>query len=270
MVICHSSLKYVLLFLYMRRLVFLGFVFAFLFGLFMTPVLSAKPTDIPEEDGIYDEPGHPGVKVRVFVHRERPAKPSTPPTTVCKDDLDSNSFVHKEAWKLPLTWTYNLNPSSVPASVGSGDLQIIAENGFNGWESASGNKVNFIEGPTTTVSRQAYDYVNVVTWGRTSGSALGVTYIRYNSTGAVLDVDTIMNTKIAWSWSNSNTCGLSSTYDAEDIMTHELGHWLGLTDEYDAASYQNATMYGYGAKGEVKKVTLTTGDSAGAFAIYNP
>ena len=92
----------------MRRLVFLGFAFAFLFGLFMTPVLSAKPTDIPEEDGIYDEPGHPGVKVRVFVHRERPAKPSTPPTLVCElTDPSSTAVVGKEAWKLTPTWAYN-------------------------------------------------------------------------------------------------------------------------------------------------------------------
>ncbi len=255
----------------MKRLIFAGFIFAFLFGLLVTPVFSAKSTDIPEEDGTYDDPGHPGVRVRVFVHRERPTK-EPPPLYVCSDDPNSDALVHREAWKLPSTWTYNLNPSSVPASVGSGNLATIAGNGFDDWRSASGNRITFSQGPVTTIARQAYDGINIVAWGRTSGSALAVTYIRYNGiTGEVLDLDTIMNKKFAWSWADSNICtNYANTYDAEDIMTHELGHWLGLTDEYDVTNYQDATMYGYGGKGEVKKVTLTTGDSDGAHAIYNP
>ena len=43
-----------------------------------------------------------------------------------------------------------------------------------------------------------------------------------------------------------------------------------MDDMYDSVNYQNATMFGYGAKGEVKKVTLTTGDKSGAYKIYNP
>ena len=58
--------------------------------------------------------------------------------------------------------------------------------------------------------------------------------------------------------------------NAENILNHELGHWLGLEDQYDAANFQYATMYGYGSKGEVLKNTLTDGDNTGAFSIYNP
>lgn len=232
---------------------------------------------IPEKSGVYDDPDHPGVKVRVFVHPEpgRGAQPEKPTTSessalVCNlADPDSSALVAAAGWKLPATWTYNLNPSSVPSSVGGGNLATIVGNGFADWTAAANSKVTFTQGSNTSVARQAYDQKNIIAWGRTSGSALGVTYVRYyTSTGQVVDVDTIMNKKFAWKWANSNSCAEPTVYDAENIITHELGHWIGMDDEYDAA-YVDNTMYGYGSKGEVKKNTLTTGDNAGAAAIYN-
>lgn len=225
--------------------------------------------DIPEKNGTYDDPDHPGVKVRVFVHPERPTKTQSSALVCNLADPDSTASVSAAGWKLPSAWTYHLNPSSVPSSVGGSNLPTIAANGFADWTAAANNKVTFTRGSNTTVTRQAYDNRNIVAWGRTSGNALGVTYIRYfTSTGQVVDVDTIMNKKFPWKWSNSNTCAESSAYDAENILNHELGHWLGLDDMYTVPFIDN-TMYGYGSKGEVKKNTLTTGDTAGATDIYN-
>lgn len=232
---------------------------------------------IPDVSGTYDDPDHPGVKVRVFVHPEpsRGAHPERPTkdessVLVCNlADPDSSAVAGAAGWKLPSAWTYNLNPSSVPSSVGGSNLPTIVGNGFADWTAAAGNKVTFTKGPNTSVTRQAYDQKNVIAWGRTSGSALGVTYIRYyTSTGQVVDVDTIMNKKFPWKWSTQAQCAESTAYDAENIMNHELGHWLGLDDMY-TATYVDNTMYGYGSKGEVKKNTLTTGDNAGTAAIYN-
>lgn len=223
---------------------------------------------VPEKSGTYDDPDHPGVKVRVFVHGEKPTKAQSSALICELPDPDSNAVVGPAGWHLPSSWTYQLNPSSVPSSIGGSNLPTIAANGFADWASAAGGKVTFTKGANTSVARQAYDGHNIIAWGRTSGSALGVTYIRYySSTGLAVDVDTIMNKKFPWKWSNSNICADSAAYDAENILTHELGHWLGLNDEY-AASYVDNTMFGYGSKGEVKKNTLTTGDTAGTTAIY--
>ena len=225
--------------------------------------------EVPEVDGDYPDPKNKDVRVRVFVYKEKQAKVSTPSLVCSLGDPDSTAVVAKGNWHLPGSWTYNLNPASVPASVGSANLGTIAGNGFADWFSASGSKVTFTKGADTTKDRQAYDGKNIIAWGRTSGTALGVTYIRYLSSGGlVVDVDTIMNKKFLWSWSNSATCADTASYDAENILTHELGHWMGLNDMYDVANYREATMYGYGAKGEAKKDTLTTGDKAGAAAIY--
>ena len=99
--------------------------------LFSSPVL-AQPNDnaqIPEKNGDYPDPEHPGVRVRVFVHE--PRKPNAIVPTTC-DDPNSSAVVHTAGWKLPRgSWSYTLNPSSVPTSVGSTNLSLIASNGFN-------------------------------------------------------------------------------------------------------------------------------------------
>lgn len=221
---------------------------------------------IPERNGDYPDPEHPGIRVRVFVHEAGKPQAST---ASCMDG-SSDALVGKTGWKLPSgTWTYNLNPSSVPSSVGGGNLPTIATNAFNQWQGAQ-SKVTFSKGADTTATRNALDGQNIVAWGRTSGTALAVTYTRYyTSTGIVADVDTIFNVKFPWSWTvyQQNLCVSTNAYDTQDILTHETGHWMGLDDEY-ATNYQDNTMYGYGSKNEIKKDTLTTGDINGVKAIY--
>ena len=245
-------------------------------GLSLTSVFAKnnKNNDIPEQDGIYDVPGHPEMKVRVFVHKEKPAKPGKPqpltPTLTCGlDDFDSFAFVNNEAWHLPSTWTYNLNPNSVPGLVGGSNLFTIAENGFNVWENAINSSVDVVRGADTTITRKALDGINIIAWGKASLGALGVTYIwYYPATGEVAELDTIMNKAYVWTWSGGTTdCAYTESYDAQNILTHEIGHWFGLDDHYTDA-YRENTMYGYGSKMETKKNTLTTGDINGLQAIY--
>lgn len=228
----------------------------------------------PEQEGTYDVPGHPNLKVRVFIHHPKDVKPSPSPTTtpllVCPSDPNSNALVSTTGWKLPSTWTYTLNTGSVPSSVGSGNIPTIAGNAFTQWVNAVGGKVTISKTSSDTlVSRAKLDGQDIIAWGRTSGTALAVTYTWYNtSTGLVVEVDTIMNQKFPWFWNvANNTCTDQNSYDAQDILTHELGHWMGLDDIYTSA-YVDNTMYGYGSKGETKKDTLTSGDIAGVVAIY--
>ena len=215
----------------------------------------------PEKNGVYDVPGKQNLKVRVFVHEPR----NTPFTTdtACVDG-DSSSVVDPVGWKLPLgSWTYLLNTASVPSTVGSGNLSTIAGNAFSEWENTVKNKVNFIAG-TTTIDKKGLDGKNIIAWGRTSGIALAVTYTWYNSkTKLAVETDTIINKKYDWGW--AGYCD-NTYYDAQNILTHELGHWIGLNDEYNS-SYVDNTMYGYGSKGEIKKDTLTVGDIAGVDSL---
>src|SRR3989339_893192 len=251
----------------MKKLFALVLISLFVFIGAGSVTLAKEKTQIPEENGVYNDPDNPNIKVRVFVHRERPTKPTPPPPVLMCDlsDDNSDSLVNSEAWELPATWTYNLNIESVPSTVGVNNLAQIARDGFDEWSGPTG--VVFSRGSDTSISTQKLDYQNIITWGRVSASALGITYIRYTSSGLVVDVDTILNKKYAWAWSNSNVCAYDGVYDAENILTHELGHWVGMDDEY-TSDFVNNTMYGYGAKGETKKDTLTTGDFQGASQIY--
>jgi len=266
----------------MRKLFIISLVLLFSFfalALFLSPTLAKNDKDseneeqiIPEQDGTYDVPGHPEMKVRVFVHKARPEPAPLPLLTCGLSDPESNAVVDPLAYHLPTdkAWTYQLNPSSDPSSVRS-NLSIFAADAFSRWTSASGNKVSFIKGSDTLTSRKALDGKNIIAWGRISGSALGITYMwYYPSTGLMAETDTIMNTKFVWSWTpynKNNLCAVANTYDAQDILTHELGHWMGLNDEY-ATDYADNTMFGYGSKSEVKKDTLTDGDISGINKIY--
>lgn len=246
---------------------------------FKVPEIPSVPKtdfDILDIDGIYNVPGNPKLKVRVFVHKAKPPKSAELPLLACNlPDPDSATIVPSTGWHLPSNWTYQLNPSSVPLSVGSGNLATMSTDAFGKWSNAAVNKVTFIKGVNTTVTRKGFDGSNIIAWGKASSGALAVSYIwYYPSTGLVAEVDTIMNKMYSWNWSNpanwtnpSTTCANQNSYDAQDILTHELGHWMGLDDRY-TSDFVNNTMYGYGSKGEIKKDTLTTGDSAGISAIY--
>ncbi len=227
--------------------------------------ISSSSGDVPEVDGEYDDPKDKMVRVRVFAHGRRSHNSQI--TNVCSD-ADATRLVDDERWRLPSNVAYNLNVSSIPGSVDSGNFaSSIAPASFSTWQGAISNKVNFSRGSDTSTSSSSYDGQNIVAFGKTSSSTLGVTYIRYlRSSRQVVDVDTILNQNLAWNVMNA--CVNNSTnYDVQNILTHELGHWMGLDDEY-TSRYVNHTMYGYGFRGETRKSTLTTGDINAVRAIY--
>ncbi|MDP3975222.1 MAG: hypothetical protein Q8P88_02985 [Candidatus Jorgensenbacteria bacterium] len=262
-------------------------------AVFVARTNAGAPADLPEQAGNYSVPGNPHLKLRVFVYHGKPDNPGKPdgkgnpkpppppPSEVCEPtvsaDPDSNAVVNGAGWTLPSAWTYHLNVGSVPGSVGSANLATIAGNSFAAWLSADpsvGQVVDVVRGSDTSMNRAQLDGENIVVWGRTSGSALAVSYVWYNTiTHQAVEVDTIMNKKFSWEWSDPNTwpagqtCAYEGAYDAQNIMVHEFGHTFGLDDEY-ASAYTHNTMYGYGATSETKKDTLTSGDRVGVGVLY--
>lgn len=237
--------------------------------------------DLPEQAGIYEVSGRPDLKLRVFVHPIRPDRSadSALAATVCNlSDSDSSAVVGPAGWHLPAVWTYNLNPTGVPSAIATTNWPIITANSFDPWSDALSGRVSIARGLDSSKTRAALDNTHLVTWGRTNGSALGITYVWYNrTTGVVTDLDTILNKKFTWAWSDpatwpaltapGTTCAHQNAYDAQAVLTHEIGHWFGLDDEY-ASNFVDNTMYGYGTKMETKPDTLTTGDLAGLNALY--
>lgn len=237
---------------------------------------SAGPAGIPEQSGDYADPDHPGLRIRVFVHNphdNRGAKPQAEPASlVCSEDPDSEAFVGATPWKIAAgTWVYNLNPSSVPGTVGGSNLPTIVANSFTPWQDAistSSAKPNIVRGADTGVKRAAFDGIHTIAWNRINATAIGITYVwYYPDTGVLAEVDTIMNKIYRWNWGGGSFCTQDNAYDAQNILIHELGHWYGLDDEYET-SYVYNTMYGYGSLGETLKITPATGDVNGLKTIY--
>ncbi|MDP2934094.1 MAG: hypothetical protein Q8N81_08305, partial [bacterium] len=215
------------------------------------------------EDDVYDVEGRPELKVKVHVYkqdakRQKPGSGSNQPALQCNlADTDSSAVVPAAGWHLSTAApvTYRLNVSSVPSTVGGSNLVTIATNSYGQWTGAVLGKVQVARGTNTTVNRARYDGQNVIAWGRTSNTALAVTYIwYYTATGLVAETDTIFNSSVPWAWSNpatwvtatGTTCAYKNVYDAQGILTHELGHWMGLKDIYTSDFVDN-TMYGYGS-----------------------
>lgn len=212
--------------------------------------------EVPDASGDYPDPDDVRVRVRVFAHEPKPGRPEVATAAACTDP-HVNDVVGVTGWKLLNNVTYLLNVASAPVPLGS-----VAVNSFETWATPSG--VTFNRGADTRKTRNSLDYQNIVAWGKTPGNALGVTYVRYyTATRVVADVDTIMNSRVKWSW---NQCTIDS-YDAQGILTHELGHWVGLDDEY-TANFVDNTMFGFGDRAEIKKSTLEAGDVAGVEVIY--
>ncbi len=225
--------------------------------------------NIPEVSGDYAIRGRPDLRVRVFVHGPKSGNHTTSITVPICEDNDSEAVIGWAGWKLPnSTVTYRLNQSSAPSGIRS-SVPGFVSNSFSKWtnaitlDSSTSAKPTLVSGSSTSNTRSRFDGQNIIAWGRTSGSTLGVTYVWYYTASLqVAEVDTIMNSRVSW-----NLACSTSYYNAENIMIHELGHWFGLDDEYDGPFVEN-TMYGYGSKAEVKKITPENGDISGLNLIY--
>lgn len=80
----------------------------------------------------------------------------------------------------------------------------------------------------------------------------------YISSGILTESDIIFNTNVRW-----NNGAYPNDFDVKTIMTHELGHTVGL----DHSQYSTAVMYAYSSPNTLK-TKLTDDDINGLYARY--
>ena len=84
----------------------------------------------------------------------------------------------------------------------------------------------------------------------------------------IVDADIVLNSLHKWDVDPDGDGPIKiKAFDVQNILTHELGHVIGLSDLYED-QYRELTIYGYASKGETMKITLEAGDIAGARFIY--
>ncbi|MFC2024341.1 matrixin family metalloprotease [Chloroflexota bacterium] len=206
----------------------------------------------------------PEIKGITFIHY---AKPDVPPGQLKKEEpveVD-NSYYELLDLHLAGTVSYYINPSGAPG----GAVDEIIQS-FETWDVVTGTELfSFTE--QTSVYGLNYDEQNTVSWqGIVPPSTIAVTRLWYNgSTGEIIEFDIVFNSLLKWGIDpdGEGPKKLKRAYDVENIATHEVGHVVGLDDLYEE-QYRELTMYGYGRKGEVIKISLEEGDIAGAQYLY--
>jgi hypothetical protein len=223
--------------------------------------------EIDETDPL-EEPLPPDIKLRVFIHRPKVIEHSHLGT--CTTTASDSSDFGLTGWHLPsggITW--KLKDSTVPPNIGAATALSVLQTAFGTWNGADSGE-QFAYGGTTNVKRARRDGTSAVLWAKLGRGSIAVTYVWFSkATNEAVEIDMVFNKRYPWavfSDGGGECQSAPDAYDLQNIATHEIGHWVGLDDLYDAADV-DLTMYGFGAGGELKKRTLASGDVAGALAI---
>lgn len=167
-------------------------------------------------------------------------------------------------WNKSLPVRYTINPTN-PQGLGSAFITSAISASAETWDSATSKEL--FRDTYAVDSRAKYgkmDGKNSIVFGATSPGTIAVTSTWYYiSTGQIIEFDMKLNTYYTWGDADLN----SRVMDLRDIVTHELGHGVGMKDIY-ASSCSAVTMYGYGNIGETYKRTLEPQDILGLLSLY--
>lgn len=201
----------------------------------------------------------------IIHYKEKSAKPSGK-----GGGSQCYGFLAKGAkWKIVEPWL--VNTSNVRSLDETSVFNVLA-NGVAKWENAAGADI-LGEGTVTpgilladTVSP---DNKNEVYFANVSqGNAIAVTIVWGIFGGPVFQRELVewdqVYDDVDYDWSLAGEAG---KMDFDNIVTHELGHSVGMADIYDSTCGQ-VTMYGYAANGETKKRTLEQADILGVSTLY--
>ena len=211
------------------------------------------------------------IKEMTFVHF---ARPDTPPGLDKKDkpEPEPEGFYKLIGTKLFDTANYYVNTSGAP----DGALEEIIAS-FNTWDNEVAASDLFVYADETSISGRRLDGQNTVSWARIAPKrTIAIATFWYYSDDnpetfdEIIEFDIVFNSFLNWGIDaddEEDDYYLTGAFDIQNIATHEVGHIVGLDDLYDSDN-SYLTMYGYGAEGETKKISLEDGDKAGAHEIY--
>jgi len=144
--------------------------------------------------------------------------------------------------------TWHLNPSSF-GELNTPELQTAAEIAFQRWQDVDRSAFSFTRGADTTDTRVGtvngktpnkvfMDSTNSTGYFPNNSGVVALTLINYSTgSGSISDADIFFNgRKFDFSFD-----GTPSTFDVQDVLTHEVGHLLGL----DHSPVHSGTMWPY-------------------------
>ena len=178
-----------------------------------------------------------------------------------------------------ITVALSASLSTPPANIKAGsDVVGAARRALARWEQVSNVRFTVTNSSATQVSpsNSGGDGISLITVSANNGGEFsGANDIRtgrtrnfFNpATGGITESDIALNPNISFS-----TDGTTGTYDVESVLTHEVGHLLGLEHSADLgatmAPFQGQNGY-YGAPAVTPR-SLSEDDRAGVRTIYGP
>lgn len=170
----------------------------------------------------------------------------------------------------PVQW--NLNPV-VGTNVSGGNVQEVVAAGFATWSAAPNTALALSRGPDSQASGPAFDGINLVCFTCStdfnSDGTLAVTFTttangpgaddkhgsKSRFAGQILDADILFNPAVKFTMDGSGGS------DLQTVLTHEIGHFLGL----DHSAVVKAIMFPYAPPLER---TLSSDDVAAISTLY--
>ena len=223
----------------------------------------------------------PDLERRIFIHYAKGAKPNSP-----SGDTGSYKLLGAKWQTLPITvkvntynsqgLSYEFIENAIKLAAGEWDNGTYSQSDQDPSTDWTGVSATLISGVGTTSkgygdlswTRDKLDGENTIVFGDYPNSGvIAVTIIWYSrATKTIIEFDMVLDTD--YTWGNATELG-DSVMDLQNIVTHELGHGLGLNDVYSTSASQE-TMYGYADYGETIKRTLYKGDMTGIKKLYGP
>jgi hypothetical protein len=145
---------------------------------------------------------------------------------------------------------------------------IMSTDAWRGFEGVP--DIAIIEGDPRRLGHHGEGPTNGVylpeTWSHESDK-LAITVVTYEmASGRLLDADIVVNPDVDFSLLSETPDARGASYDLAAVLTHEMGHVLGLGESEED---RMATMWPYADRGDVHQRTLSDDDEAGILDAYD-
>jgi hypothetical protein len=167
--------------------------------------------------------------------------------------------------------SYSINAQGCPQVLNGSDFAAV-QAAFQTWQNVPAANIQFNYKGTTSVANAGFDGINLVTFVDSSvplgTTTIAVTLSYYGavkgSDGTIQfgteEADIVFNTA-AFPFSTSAETG---KYDIQGVITHEIGHFVGL----DHAAMVSSVMVPFAVASQLDQRTLSYDDIAGVMEIY--
>ncbi len=255
----------------MREKILFGIAIFALAGILLASISAETAFSIPSDKG------PPELEKIVFIHYYKPSHASD---INCDDACQGNDgdktfrlISGGLKWPtLPIDYLISKQFSNQEATA----IKDSADTWDDALDLRSTSPINLFDNPPNTVLIQATpgdnDGVNIIVQGDLASDIIGITSFWFNpATKEVVDADMVLNfADFTWSTDPEGipeSEGTPGSMDIQNIVTHELGHFLVL-DDLSSPKTSDLTMFGFSDTGEIKSRTLGFGDELGVTKLY--